>query len=117
MLADALQHPGPPRTQCTCPDLAAGRLDRNCPLHGVVAQDELAGTNAEADFSDAADESSDLDIAEELEIEDRLIRMRGYLAHIHRLGVGESQMTMAKVLDLLERLVTPPDAYQWINEG
>jgi hypothetical protein len=57
MLADALQHPGPRRTECTCPDLRVGRLDRNCPLHGVVAQDESAGPNPEAGSPGAASES------------------------------------------------------------
>jgi hypothetical protein len=83
MLADALQHPGPQRTECSCPDLGAGRLDRNCPLHGVVAQDN----------SQEATPSADLGAAEEIELEDRVIKLRGYLARIHRLGNRQPSAT------------------------
>jgi len=49
MLAFALREPQSPR--CNCPDLDAGKLNRNCPIHGVVAE-EAAAIEPEKDATD-----------------------------------------------------------------
>jgi hypothetical protein len=88
MLEFALREPQPP--SCSCPDPDAGKLNRNCPVHGVVAEEAPAIEPEE-------------DIAEELDAEERILRLRGYVAHIHRLAANDSAIDKATLLDLLDR--------------
>lgn len=101
MLEFAMREPQPP--SCSCPDPDADRLNRNCPIHGIVAEEA-----AEIELED---------IGEELAAEKRILRLRGYVAHIHRLGKKDSRMKKAALLDLLDRLIRPPGAYIWLDEG